>query len=86
MKNHREDSSSSLNNQHGEIPAEVRQYLEQHKIEPILTKAFNQVMRDLPIDPFGLLRLSILCCKAFRRESSSASSRGDMVDNESDAF
>jgi hypothetical protein len=53
MKNHREDSSSSLNNQHGEIPAEVRQYLEQHKIEPILTKAFNQVMRDLPIDPFS---------------------------------
>ena len=53
MNNHREDSSSSLNNQQGEIPAEVRQYLDQHKIEPILTKAFNQVMRDLPIDPFS---------------------------------
>ena len=46
------ESSSSLT-QLGEMPAEVRLYLEQHKIEPILTKAFNEVMRILPIDPFS---------------------------------
>ena len=51
--NQREDSNSSLTNPQGEIPTEVRIYIEQHKIEPILTKAFNDVMRLLPIDPFS---------------------------------
>ena len=51
--NQREDSNSSLTNPQGEIPNEVRIYIEQHKIEPILTKAFNDVMRLLPIDPFS---------------------------------
>ena len=49
----KEDSNSSLTNPMGEIPAEVRAYLEQHKIEPILSKAFNDVMMRLPIDPFS---------------------------------
>ena len=49
----KEDSNSSLTNPMGEIPAEVRLYLEQHKIEPILSKAFNDVMMRLPIDPFS---------------------------------
>lgn len=53
MNSQRDESSSSLTNPVGEIPAEVRAYLEQHKIEPILTKAFNEVMRNLPIDPFS---------------------------------
>ena len=51
--NQREDSNSSLTNPQGEIPTEVKIYIEQHKIEPILTKAFNDVMRLLPIDPFS---------------------------------
>ena len=51
--NQREDSNSSLTNPQGEIPNDVRIYLEQHKIEPILTKAFNEVMQLLPIDPFS---------------------------------
>ena len=53
MNSQRDESSSSLTNPLGEIPAEVRAYLEQHKIEPILTKAFNEVMKNLPIDPFS---------------------------------
>ena len=53
MNIQREDSNSSLTNPLGEIPAEVRLYLEQHKIESILTKAFNDVMKNLPIDPFS---------------------------------
>ena len=53
MNIQREVSNSSLNNPSGEIPAEVKLYLEQHNIEPILTKAFNNVMKSLPIDPFS---------------------------------
>ena len=53
MNIQREESNSSLNNPSGEIPAEVKLYLEQHNIEPILTKAFNNVMKSLPIDPFS---------------------------------
>ena len=53
MNLQREESNSSLTNPLGEIPAEVRLYLEQHKIESILTKAFNDVMKNLPIDPFS---------------------------------
>ena len=53
MNIQKEDSNSSLTNPMGEIPAEVRIYLEQHKIEPILSKAFNDVMMRLPIDPFS---------------------------------
>ena len=53
MNTQREESISSLSNQGGEVPLEVHAYLEQHKIEPTLTKAFNDVMRLLPIDPFS---------------------------------
>ena len=59
----REESNSSLTNPQGEIPAEVRIYLEQHKIEPILTKAFNEVMQILPIDPFSEI------CSILKQES-----------------
>ena len=53
MNTQREESISSLSNQGGEVPLEVHAYLEQHKIESTLTKAFNDVMRLLPIDPFS---------------------------------
>ena len=53
MNTQREESISSLSNQGGEVPPEVHAYLEQHKIEPTLTKAFNDVMKLLPIDPFS---------------------------------
>lgn len=53
MNTQREESISSLSNQGGDVPLEVHAYLEQHKIEPTLTKAFNDVMRLLPIDPFS---------------------------------
>jgi len=53
MNTQREESISSLSNQGGEVPVEVHAYLEQHKIEPTLTKAFNDVMKLLPIDPFS---------------------------------
>ena len=59
----REESNSSLTNPQGEISAEVRIYLEQHKIEPILTKAFNEVMQILPIDPFSEI------CSILKQES-----------------
>ena len=53
MNTNREESVSSLTNQGGEVPSEVQAYLDQHKIESILTKAFNEVMKALPIDPFS---------------------------------
>ena len=36
-----------------DLPEEITKYLEQHKIESILTKAFNDVITRLPIDPFS---------------------------------
>ena len=48
-----ESANSTLTNIGGEISAEVHAYLDQHKIESTLTKAFNEVMKTLPIDPFS---------------------------------
>ena len=35
------------------LPIEIRGYLELHKLESILTKAFNEVISILPMDPFS---------------------------------
>ena len=45
MNTQREESISSLSNQGGEVPVEVHAYLDQHKIESTLTKAFNRSTR-----------------------------------------
>ena len=45
--------SSSLFLEGAALPIEIRAYIEQHQLEPILTKAFNEVISILPIDPFS---------------------------------
>ena len=49
----KEESNTSMEAHSTKLSEEVRSYLDQHKIEPILTKAFNEVMNKLPIDPFS---------------------------------
>ena len=44
---------SSLFLEGSDLPGEIRMYLEKHKLEPILTKAFNEMIKILPIDPFS---------------------------------
>ena len=44
---------SSLLMEGSELPPKIVAYLQQHKLESILTKAFNDVMRILPIDPYS---------------------------------
>ena len=44
---------SSLFLEGAALPIEIRAYIEQHQLEPILTKAFNEVISILPIDPFS---------------------------------
>ena len=63
MNIQKEESNSSLNNQSNDIPEEVKLYLEHHKIETILTKAFNDIMKSLPIDPFSEI------CSILKKES-----------------
>ena len=47
------NKKSSLLLEGSELPEEIKAYIEQHKLESILTKAFNDVMRILPIDPYS---------------------------------
>ena len=47
------NKKSSLLIEGSELPEEIKAYIEQHKLESILTKAFNEVMRILPIDPYS---------------------------------
>ena len=44
---------SSLFLEGDSLPKEIVAYIEQHKLESILTKAFNEVICKLPIDPFS---------------------------------
>ena len=44
---------SSLFLEGSALPIEIRAYIQQHQLEPILTKAFNEVISILPIDPFS---------------------------------
>ena len=46
-----------------ELPSEIKEYIEQHKLESILTKAFNDVMSKLPIDPYSEI------CSILKEES-----------------
>ena len=46
-----------------ELPSEIKDYIEQHKLEFILTKAFNEVMSKLPIDPYSEI------CSILKEES-----------------
>ena len=44
---------SSLLMEGSELPPKIAAYLQQHKLESILTKAFNDVMDKMPIDPYS---------------------------------
>ena len=46
-----------------ELPSEIKDYIKQHKLESILTKAFNEVMSKLPIDPYSEI------CSILKEES-----------------
>ena len=46
-----------------ELPPEIKEYIEQHKLETTLTKAFNEVMSKLPIDPYSEI------CSILKEES-----------------
>ena len=48
-----DESNGSVENHTSKLSPDIRSYLDEHKIEPILTKAFNEVMTKLPIDPFS---------------------------------
>ena len=48
-----ENRRSSLLLEGSELPEKIKAYIEEHKIESILTKAFNDVIRILPIDPYS---------------------------------
>ena len=48
-----ENRRSSLLLEGSELPEKIKAYIEEHKLESILTKAFNDVIRILPIDPYS---------------------------------
>ena len=48
-----ENRRSSLLLEGSELPEKIKVYIEEHKLESILTKAFNDVIRILPIDPYS---------------------------------
>ena len=48
-----ENRRSSLLLESSELPEKIKAYIEEHKLESILTKAFNDVIRILPIDPYS---------------------------------
>ena len=48
-----ENRKSSLLLEGSELPEKIKAYIEEHKLESILTKAFNDVIRILPIDPYS---------------------------------
>ena len=48
-----ENRRSSLLLEGSELPEKIKTYIEEHKLESILTKAFNDVIRILPIDPYS---------------------------------
>ncbi len=47
------DRKSSLFLEGSALPKEIIFYLKEHNIESILTKAFNEIIKVLPIDPFS---------------------------------
>ena len=48
------NEKNSLSEAHlSELSPDIRSYLDQHNIESIMTKAFNNIMSQLPIDPFS---------------------------------
>ena len=48
-----ENRRSSLLLEGSELPEKIKAYIEEHKLESILTKTFNDVIRILPIDPYS---------------------------------
>ena len=48
-----ENRRSSLLLEGSELPEKIKAYIEEHKLESILTKAFNDMIRILPIDPYS---------------------------------
>ena len=48
-----ENRRSSLLLEGSELPEKIKVYIEEHKLESILTKAFNDMIRILPIDPYS---------------------------------